>query len=68
MRIEAVIGQLQPLVPHYDALLAAEHALANASIELEQPHTPAAEAPGQSWEEQHKPAWEQGGESSGWNS
>jgi hypothetical protein len=73
-RIDAVIGQLQPLVPHYDALLDAERALANANIELEHaepaPATeaPAAEAPASSWEQQHKPSWEQGGESSGWNS
>jgi hypothetical protein len=34
VRIEGMIAQLQPLVPHYDALLAAERAIADAHIEL----------------------------------
>jgi hypothetical protein len=35
VRIEAQIAQLQPIVPHYDALLMAERQLADAAIELE---------------------------------
>lgn len=34
VRIEGMIAQLQPLVPHYDALLAAERAIAEANIDL----------------------------------
>jgi hypothetical protein len=66
-RIEGLIGQLQPLVPHYDALLGAERSLSNASIELEQT-APAPESSSQSWEEQHKPSWDQGSQGSSWNS
>lgn len=36
-RIENMIGQLQPIVPHYDALLAAERALRDSNLELHQP-------------------------------
>lgn len=39
-RIENQIAQLQPLVPQYDALVAAEHALAEANIPIE-PAVPA---------------------------
>ena len=35
-RIEGMIAQLQPLVPHYDALIAAERALAQAEITIPQ--------------------------------
>ena len=35
VRIEAQIAQLQPIVPHYDALLTAERQLADAAIALE---------------------------------
>lgn len=34
-RIEEQIGRLQPLIPHYDALLAAERALGDADIQLQ---------------------------------
>ena len=34
-RIEGLIAQLQPLVPHYDALLDAERAINEANIALE---------------------------------
>jgi len=33
-RIENLIGQLQPLVPQYDALIAAERTISDANIEL----------------------------------
>lgn len=65
-RIETMIQQLQPLVPHYDALVSAERSLADASIELE----PVAEESqgSESWEQQHAPRWEQAHESgSPWN-
>jgi hypothetical protein len=36
-RIEQLIGQLQPIIPHYDALLAAERALVEANVPLDAP-------------------------------
>ncbi|MBI5288967.1 MAG: hypothetical protein HY873_08335 [Chloroflexi bacterium] len=44
VRIEGLIAQLQPLVPHYDALLAAERQINEANISLESAH-PASEEP-----------------------
>ena len=41
VRIEGMIAQLQPLVPHYDALLAAERAIADANIDLGRAGAPA---------------------------
>jgi hypothetical protein len=35
VRIEGLITQLQPIVPHYDALLAAERQLAEANVSIE---------------------------------
>lgn len=35
VRIEGMIAQLQPIVPHYDALLAAERQISEADIALE---------------------------------
>lgn len=61
-RIEGMIAQLQPLVPHYDALIAAERALAQAEITIPQ-LAAGAEAPEQP--ERHEPqpaeqhAWEE---------
>ena len=37
-RIVGLIEQIQPLVPHYDALLQAERALDEAQIRFEEPH------------------------------
>ena len=64
-RIEGLIAQLQPIVPHYDALLAAERAIAEAQIQLDTPSTggaPAApedETPPQGWGEEptEHPSW-----------
>jgi hypothetical protein len=55
-RIEQQIAQLQPVIPHYDALLTAERALKEANIEMEEgeaaaSETPAAPAP-------YVPSWE----------
>jgi len=70
-RIEGMINALQPLVPQYDALVAAERTLLDANVELEEA-PPAA----QSWEEQHSAkeptGWsgyqtEQSGEQHPWN-
>lgn len=36
-RIESQIAQLQPLIPHYDALLEAERAIAGAQIDFDAP-------------------------------
>jgi hypothetical protein len=51
VRIEAQIAQLQPIVPHYDALLAAERQLADAAIPLEpaQPETQDAPSETSGW-------------------
>jgi hypothetical protein len=35
VRIEGLIARLQPLVPHYDALIEAERSLQDANVELE---------------------------------
>ena len=35
VRIEGLISRLQPLVPHYDALIAAERAIDESRIELD---------------------------------
>ncbi|MBI5285853.1 MAG: hypothetical protein HY874_12255 [Chloroflexi bacterium] len=35
VRIEGLIAQLQPLVPHYDALVAAERSISEAQITLD---------------------------------
>ena len=35
VRIEGLIARLQPLVPHYDALIAAERAIDDSRIELD---------------------------------
>ncbi len=56
-RIDALIGRLQPLIPHYDALLAAEHAIEESNINLEAP-TPPQEHP---WDAGHQE------QNSGWN-
>ena len=47
-RIENLIGQLQPLVPQYDALISAERMIGDANIEL---HAVSAEMQG---EEHHQ--------------
>ena len=75
-RIEGMIAQLQPLVPHYDALIAAERALAQAEITIPQlaagaeaaaaPEHHEATAPEQhAWEEQAQPEHHQE-EQPGW--
>lgn len=43
-RIENLIGQLQPLVPQYDALIAAERLIGEQQIELHSMETPPSEA------------------------
>jgi hypothetical protein len=52
VRIEGLIAQLQPLVPHYDALLSAERAISEAQIALDTAEATAAPQP------QHNP-WDQ---------
>lgn len=41
VRIEGLIARLQPLVPHYDALLAAEQSIREANVSLEPTTAPA---------------------------
>jgi hypothetical protein len=62
VRIEGQIARLQPIVPHYDALLAAERSLADADITLHTATLAAPEPPGagtspredaSGWYEQH---------------
>jgi hypothetical protein len=48
-RIENLIGQLQPLVPQYDALISAERAIADAHIELHAVDAPESHEPEQSY-------------------
>jgi|CXWL01.1.fsa_nt_gi uncharacterized membrane-anchored protein len=45
IRIEEVIAQLQPIVPHYDALVAAERQIAQSMIALELAHPAAIDTP-----------------------
>jgi hypothetical protein len=58
-RIEQQIAQLQPVIPHYDALLNAERALKEANVEIDEANqaSPAPESPAPyvpSWEAQHR--------------
>jgi hypothetical protein len=70
VRIESMISQLQPLVPHYDALLAAERALQEAQISLHVPselpsgQPPPAEAPPE--QPQDQPWQEPQADDTGW--
>lgn len=65
VRIEGLIAQLQPIVPHYDALLAAERAIAEAQIQLDTPSAaaeaaaPAEQPQPQGWGEEptEHPTW-----------
>jgi hypothetical protein len=64
VRIEGLIGRLQPLVPHYDALIDAERSLQEANVQLESSPgptsaTPADEQAAPSWQQQHQPSWEE---------
>lgn len=45
VRIEGLIARLQPIVPHYDALLEAERAISEAQIALEAAPLPSPENP-----------------------
>lgn len=49
VRIEGLIARLQPLVPHYDALLDAERSISEAQIALESAPV-AAPAPANPWD------------------
>jgi hypothetical protein len=58
-RIEQQIAQLQPVIPHYDALLSAERALKEANVEIDEarqaPSAAESAAPYvPSWEAQHR--------------
>ncbi len=62
VRIEGLIARLQPLVPHYDALLDAERSIADAQIALESAPEPAPQYPGEApQQEEHQqnegPTW-----------
>jgi hypothetical protein len=67
VRIEAQIAQLQPIVPHYDALVAAERQLADAAITLEaaQPEEPDATGEASGWSSDAPGGNEQ--QNSGWS-
>jgi len=52
VRIEGLIARLQPLVPHYDALLAAEQSIRDANISLETAAPPAPQA--EAWSDQQE--------------
>jgi len=69
-RIEGLIAQLQPLVPHYDALVEAERTINDANIALQDVEAASApdQPPAHAWEQQHQPSWEQQHSSgSSWN-
>jgi len=55
VRIENQLARLQPLVPHYDALLDAERSIADAQIALEAAPQPAPENPWDAPEQQEPP-------------
>lgn len=61
VRIEGLIAQLQPLVPHYDALVAAERTLAEANVALDAPPRHQPPSPASHWgaepQEQSPPPW-----------
>ena len=61
IRIEGLITRLQPLVPHYDALLDAERSISEAQIALESAPLPAPEnpwdAPQQQEQQDDAPRW-----------
>ncbi len=62
VRIENQLARLQPLVPHYDALLDAERSIADAQIALEAAPQPAPENPWDAPEQQDQqqddaPSW-----------
>jgi hypothetical protein len=70
VRIEGMISQLQPVVPHYDALLQAEQAISSANIPIEQASAVpegTVTQPEQSWESQHEAPQAEHAESS-WGS
>ncbi len=56
VRIEGQIARLQPIVPHYDALLAAERSLADADITLHTATLAAPEPPGAGTSPRETPA------------
>lgn len=56
-RIEQQIAQLQPVIPHYDALLSAERALKEANVEIDE-GAAAPSAPEQSSSSPYVPSWE----------
>ena len=72
VRIEGLIAQLQPIIPHYDALVAAERQISEAHISLEST-TPAAEPPpaeGSGWSSEAPGGEEPSGDgepSTGWS-
>jgi hypothetical protein len=57
IRIEGLITQLQPLVPHYDALLEAERSISEAQIPLEAAAPPVQQNPWEQHREESAPRW-----------
>ena len=57
IRIEGLITQLQPLVPHYDALLEAERSISEAQIPLEAAAPPAQQNPWEQRQEEQSSRW-----------
>ncbi len=74
IRIEGLIAQLQPIVPHYDALVAAERQISESRIPLESTHPAPHEAPpaeGSGWSTEapggEPPATEGEAQNAGWS-
>jgi hypothetical protein len=58
-RIEQQILQLQPVIPHYDALLNAERALKEANVDIDEAAAPnAGGAPAVESSSPYVPSWE----------
>jgi hypothetical protein len=55
VRIEGMIAQLQPLVPHYDALVAAERTLRDADVRLDEPRADEPAPASSGWEPSPEP-------------
>lgn len=59
VRIEGLIAQLQPLIPHYDALIEAERRISEANVPVHQAELTAghAEAPSEQPQQSEQHPW-----------
>ena len=66
VRIEGLIAQLQPIIPHYDALVSAERALQDANVSLDEARPGATASVDQPPSEYRAPSWEPQQQSTSW--